>query len=73
MTDEERDAMAWLGHMAELPGGKYVPTILRMLARPVLPEEPTEEILGILRVNNGLTRLGRFHALKAELTHSKGK
>lgn len=50
MTAEEKAALDWLetwafGTLGDGPNVKHARTLKRLLARPVLPEEPSEEAL----------------------------
>jgi len=82
--EEERDAMAWLDQAflwaerneKDFPiSGPHKTTLRRLLARPVLPEEPTPEILCRMRncwsaaARSGLNAAAEaYRGLRAELT-----
>lgn len=84
MTDDEKTAVAWLDQFTATEGWAYqVRTLKRMLARPVMPEEPTPEIVETLtrwwnRDGYGwLAReefaIGTYRALRDHITAPKTK
>lgn len=77
MTDEEREAMGWLESYAALDRtnvGRFAATLKAMLARPVMPEEPSQEIVTLMFEawrKNGMC--AAYYALYAHLSAPKTK
>ena len=84
MTDEEREALAWLDQTtagftsAEGVNHAHRATLKAMLARPVLPEEPTREIVVLMHAAVNYEVYGdkmadAYRALYAHLTAPRTK
>lgn len=81
VTDDERKAMEWLERAAEAqgPSGAPLRTLKAMLARPLMPEEPTPAALKVMKdawsattpLENGYA--SEYRALYAHLTAPKTK
>lgn len=78
MTEDEREALQYLARQASRAGGLYI-VLQKMLARPVMPEEPSEEMATALRVgwysfpggSKGADWKAAYRALYAHLTAPK--
>ncbi len=84
MTDDERKAVEWLENWEQhgvrmQADWKHARTIKAMLARPVMPEEPTPEMVSLIRENIqscvgwNVGSVRAYRALYAHLTRPKTK